>query len=211
MHERRERRHTQHDGDSNRQTSPNMESAIQALESLSEVRHYPRSQYSSTTATDGRRPAGVQHSAPQLHKPPSAIPVVPPNAQQGPGPSSMASASYRAVLSMPPSSNNSDDGMADGVRSFEQSSLGHEASEGIHIDRNTRDRLLAVYWTHIHVSLQFRISQSHGQLNLLSATNTRTSGRYFTNQNSTRRLYIDLCYWLCSPPHQRFRHLASRS
>lgn len=163
--EQRERLHVQLEGNGDRQTSPNMETAIQALESLSEVRHYPRSQYSTTAAGD-RRASDVQHDLPEPQQPLPAIQTLRSSAQAGPGPSAMASASYRAVLSMPPSSNNSDDGMADGTRSFEHSSLEHEASGGVHIDRHTRDRLLAVYWTHIHVSLQFRLVSARRQVRL---------------------------------------------
>ncbi|KAJ9111113.1 hypothetical protein QFC19_001312 [Naganishia cerealis] len=192
--------HVQPNGNGNRLTSPNMESAIRALESLSEVRHHPRQQYPSSSSVDDHRTSVVQNNPRPSHQPISRHGTVRSNEPQGRAlPSTMMpSAAFPTILSVPASSNNSDDGMTDGIRCLDQNSLEHESLESVRLDKHTRDRLLAVYWTHIHnvwpllYKPEFYASTAHKPLllaMLAAAAAIPTPGKSIVNASQADQLF----------------------
>ena len=81
------------------------------------------------------------------------------------------------------------------------------AARRVHVDRYTQDRLLAVYWTHIHVCL---VESSRASV-CLHAPSRRMSGRCSTSPNFTPPPCTNRCCLPCSPPHPPFPRRARRS
>jgi hypothetical protein len=123
--------------------------AVSALESLSDERYYQPRPIQTTTSplVERREDLDTEMAAP--FSPPQDqrdIATLPPPPQTG-----SRSGRLEVIHSMPTSSRNSEDGTAE-TRCHDASGLGDGSSDRVHIDRHTQDRLLAIYWTHIHVS-----------------------------------------------------------
>lgn len=122
--------------------SPDIGMAISALESLSEERNHQPRLPAPPRETDNDITQDSAFVAPDT--PPHRQTLVPP-----------AGASRQTIPSVPASSRNSDDGMD--TRCHDPNGFG-KGLPGVRIDRQTQDRLLAIYWTHIHVSAVRRSS-----------------------------------------------------
>lgn len=123
--------------------------AVSALESLSDERYYQaRPARTTSPLLERRRDPDTEMAAP--FSPPQdqhLNTMLPPPPQTG-----SRSGRLEVIHSMPTSSRNSEDGTAE-TRCHDTSGLGDRTADRVHIDRLTQDRLLAIYWTHIHVSL----------------------------------------------------------
>jgi hypothetical protein len=117
--------------------SPDIGMAISALESLSDERNYQPRLPAPPRDTDNDTNHDSAFVAPDTS--PHRQTLIPP-----------AGASRQTIPSIPASSRNSDDGMD--TRCHDPNGFG-KGVPGVRIDRQTQDRLLAIYWTHIHVSV----------------------------------------------------------
>jgi hypothetical protein len=116
--------------------SPDIGMAISALESLHEERNYtPRQPAVQRDDDNANLNTTFGEPDPSPQRQPLARPV---------------EALQQTIPSIPTSSRNSDDGMD--TRCHDPNGLGRAAPD-VRIDRQTQDRLLAIYWTHIHVSV----------------------------------------------------------
>lgn len=132
--------------------SPDVGFAVSALESLSDERYYqPRPP--STAAAAASPIVERRDDVPDEIN----VPLSPRHdqhttaTQQPPPPQSLSRPGLPAIIhSVPTSSRNSEDGMAE-TRGEEGPGRGDGSAGRVHVDRHTQDRLLAIYWTHIHV------------------------------------------------------------
>jgi hypothetical protein len=129
--------------------------AVSALESLSDERYYQSRPARTTTSPLVERTEDLDtgmvapFSPPQNERDSAMLPPPPQTASR--------SGRLEVIHSMPTSSRNSEDGTAE-TRCHDASGLGDGAADRVHIDRHTQDRLLAIYWTHIHVSPSLEFS-----------------------------------------------------
>lgn len=166
--------------------------AVSALESLAEERFYPTRRATSVSPERRAEIQIQQETAGPLSPPPCDAPTTlrPPESAVRP-----------LVHSVPTSSRNSEDGIAE--------ARPEGVGKRVHVDRQTQDRLLAIYWTHIHVRPSFLFAQEHRLSVRLSPP--RTSGRCSTSPSFTPRRYTSRCYSPCLPPHPPSPRPAKRS
>lgn len=120
--------------------SPDIGMAISALESLHEERNYTPHHQPTVARDDDDPTAHARQPSPRGQSRHLNRALEHPRRGQA------------IPCSVPASSRNSDDGLD--TRCHDPNGLGKGASSSdVRIDRQTQDRLLAIYWTHIHVSL----------------------------------------------------------
>lgn len=171
--------------------SPDIGMAISALESLSDERNYQPRHPMPRRDDDADVDANLSSTFEARETSPRRSLAL------------QVEASRPSVLSMPASSRNSDDGIDTACHDSNGLTQG---IAGVRIDRQTQDRLLAIYWTHIHVSRL--LATSH---RIVLTSPLRMCGHYFINQNSTHPPSIDPSYLPCWPPHQLSRRRERRS